>query len=349
MKTDSYEEDRKARLNEEGLYVRVKYPSEIDWKAPLWEQLATVLKGGPSPSWSQAELRALRAKVPELTKVQFEDLFPADNVITATKNHAVHKIHMSEPAAWVLNATHWFSLLDQPMMIVIWCHNWEDASKFQYLMQILQAQYGDYVPRYQILMLDDSKIYGPCLQWQEPSTIWEGTPVMGFMAETFLDDLSCISFKDFNPMWTYPTTAVYQCWDALTFGMPPWHIAPNNEHTARLAKDALQSQSPIAAFKSTNMLQALGIAHSKVILPSGDSKGAEKKRTYCPTTWSHCYTWEYAAQYADQLRQAKCKSIVVQGDDTSSSYSIKQQEPVSCSMCVCRLRKHSYVRSYDQS
>ena len=107
-------------------------------------------------------------------------------------------------------------------------------------------------------MLDDSKIYGPCLQWQEPSTIWEGTPVMGFMAETFLDDLSCISFKDFNPMWTYPTTAVYQCWDALTFGMPPWHIAPNNEHTARLAKDALQSQSPIAAFKSTNMLQALG-------------------------------------------------------------------------------------------
>ena len=226
MKTDSYEEDRKARLNEEGLYLRVKYPSEIDWKSPLWEQLAAVLKGGPSPNRSQAELRALRAKVPELTKVQFENLFPADNVITATRNHAVHKIHMSEPAGWVLNATHWFSLLDQPMMIVIWCHNWEDASKFQYLMQILQAQYGDYVPRYQILMLDDSKIYGPCLQWQEPSTIWEGKPVMGFMAETFLDDLSSISFKDFNPMWTYPTTAAYQCWDALTFGMPPWHIAP---------------------------------------------------------------------------------------------------------------------------
>ena len=76
------------------------------------------------------------------------------------KNHGVHKIHMSEPAAWVLNATHWFSLLQQPMMIVIWCHNWEDASKFQYLMQILQAHYGDYVPRYQILMFDDSKIYG---------------------------------------------------------------------------------------------------------------------------------------------------------------------------------------------
>ena len=113
MKTDSNEEDRKARLNEEGKYLRVKYPSEIDWTTPLWEQLASVLKGGPSPNTSQAELRALRAKVPELSKVQFENLFPADNVITATRNHAVHKIHMSEPAAWVLNATHWFSLLDQ--------------------------------------------------------------------------------------------------------------------------------------------------------------------------------------------------------------------------------------------
>ena len=29
-------------------------------------------------------------------------------------------------------------------------------------------------------MLDDTKIYGPCLQWKEPTTIWEGTPVMGF-------------------------------------------------------------------------------------------------------------------------------------------------------------------------
>ena len=178
MKADSYEENRKARLNEEGLYVRVKYPSEIDWTTPLHEQLAAVLKGGPSPNKSQDELRALRAKIPDLTKAQFENLFPADNVITATqKNHAVHKIHMSEPAAWVLNATHWFSLLDQPMMIVIWCHNWEDASKFQYMMQILQAQYGDFAPRYQIVMFDDSKIYGPCLQWQEPTTIWDGTPV----------------------------------------------------------------------------------------------------------------------------------------------------------------------------
>ena len=337
MPTDSYEQDRRARLNDEGKYLRVKSPRDIDWSKPLCDQLAAVLQGGPSPSKSYDELRAIRAQVPELTTFTLNGLFPADNVITATKNHAVHKIYMSEPAAWVLNATHWFSLLDQPMMIVIWCHNWEDASRFQYLMQILEAQYKDYVPRYQILMFDDSKIYGPCRQWQEPSTIWEGTPVMGFMAETFVDDLPCLSFKDFNPMWTYPTTAVYKCWDALTFGMPPWHIAPDNEHTAKFTKDALQSQSPIAAFKSTNMMHALGIVHSKVILPSGDSKAEEKQRTYCPTTWSHCYHWEYAAGYADQLRQANASPLLCKETTllVRIQLSNKSQSHPACAFADC--------------
>ena len=275
--------------------------------------------------------------MPELTTFTLNGLFPADNVITVTKNHAVHKIYMTEPAAWVLNATHWFSLLDQPMMIVIWCRDWEDASKFQYLMQILDAQFKDYVPRYQILMFDDSKIYGQCRQWQEPSTIWEGTPVMGFMADTCVDDLSCLSFKDFNPMWTYPMTAVYKCWDALTFGMPPWHIAPDNEHTAKFTKDALQSQSPIAAFKSTNMMHALGIAYSKTILPSGDSKAEEKQRTYCPTTWSYCYQWEYAAGYADQLRQAKASPLLCKEATllVRIQLSSKSQSHPACAFADC--------------
>ena len=63
----------------------------------------------------------------------------------------------------------------------------------QYLMQILQAHYGDFVPRYQIFMFDDSKIYGSIPRWQEPTTVWDGKPVIGFMAETFLDDLSVVS------------------------------------------------------------------------------------------------------------------------------------------------------------
>ena len=337
MPSNSYEKDRQARLNDEGKYLRVKSPRDIDWTKPLYEQLAYVLQGGPSPTKSHDELRAIRAQVPELTTYTLNGLFPADNVITVTKNHAVHKIYMTEPAAWILNATHWFSLLDQPMMIVIWCRNWEDASKFQYLMQILEAQFKDYVPRYQILMFDDSKIYGACRQWQEPSTIWEGTPVMGFMAETYVDDLSCLSFKDFNPMWTYPMTAVYKCWDALTFGMPPWHIAPDNEHTAKFTKDALQSQSPIAAFKSTNMMHALGIAYSKTILPSGDTKAEEKQRTYCPTTWSYCYQWEYAAGYADQLRQAKASPLLCKETTllVRIQLSNKSQSHPACAFADC--------------
>ena len=262
--------------------------TDIDWGSrPLHEQLEPNLKGGPRSSRTPADLSMLRAKTPKLTKHLFDGLFPADNTITAVqKNHGVHKIHMSEVAAWVLNATHWFSLLQQPMTVIVWCHNWEDASKFQYLMQILQVHYDDYVPRYQIFMLDDSKIYGSIQQWQKPTTIWDGKPVLGFMAETFLDDLPVIGFKDFNPMWTFPTTSVNQCWEPMTFGMAPWHICENVDK--QKSKEALQSQSPIAAFKACNMIQALGIAYSKIVLPSSDSKGESKGRTYCPTTWTHC-------------------------------------------------------------
>ena len=178
------------------------------------------------------------------------------------------------------------------------------------MMQILQAHYGDFIPRYQIFMFDDSKVYGSIPRWQEPTTVWDGKPVIGFMAETFLDDLSEIGFKDFNPMWTFPTTSVNQCWDPMTFGMPPWHVGEDAEVNRQKSKEALQSQSPIAAFKACNMLQALGIAYSKIVLPSGDSKGEAKQRTYCPTTWTHCYQWAYTAQYADQLRQANASPLL---------------------------------------
>ena len=107
----------------------------------------------------------LRAKIPKLSQEIFNSIFPSDSTITAVqKSHGVHKIYVSE----VATQTHWFSLLKQPMMIIVWCHDWEDASKFQYLMQILQVQFNDYVPRYQIFMFDDSKIYKSIQQWQEP-------------------------------------------------------------------------------------------------------------------------------------------------------------------------------------
>ena len=296
-------------MNDQGKYIKVKSVLDI---AVGYSSMGTTCTGSQGRSKSsQVASRSTRTSLPELTNHLFDGIFPADNVITVVqKSYGVHKIHMREVAAWVLNGTHWFSLLQQPMMIIVWCHNWEDASKFQYLMQILQAHFHDFVPRYQIFMFDDSKIYGSIPQWQEPTTLWDGKPVLGFMAETFLDDLSVIGFKDFNPMWSFPTTSVNQCWDPMTFGMPPWHVGEDAELNRQRSKEALQSQSPIAAFKACNMLQALGIAYSKIVLPSGDSKGEAKQRTYCPTTWTHCYQWTYAAQYADLLRQADASPLL---------------------------------------
>ena len=233
----------------------------------------------------------------------FKELYPSDNIIRVVqKSHGEHHVKMSEVAAWVLNATHWYALLKQPMMVVVWCHYWNDASRFQYLMQILQVQFQDYVLKYHILVDNAETVDVPIQTWHAPTTLWDGQPVLGFMAETLLDDLQTIGFKDFNPMWTFPTTSVNQCWEPMTFGMAPWHLS---EHVDKQkSKEALQSQSPIAAFKACNMIQAIGIAYSKIVLPSGDSKGESKGRTYCPTTWTKSYTWPYAAEYADQLRTA---------------------------------------------
>ena len=124
-----------------------------------------------------------------------------------------HYAHMREvAAAWVRNGTHWFSLLKQPMMIVIWCRDWSDASKFQYLMQILQVHFQDFVPRYHIFVEQEYDVDKLVQHWAEPTTLWDGQPVIGFMAETYLDDLETVGlkFKDFNPMWSFPTTSVNQ-------------------------------------------------------------------------------------------------------------------------------------------
>ena len=74
--------------------------------------------------------------------------------------------------------------------------------------------------------------------WIEPTTLWDGRPVIGFMADSYLDDLQTVGFKRFNPMWTFPTTSVNQTWELLmTFGMAPWHLVDSTDHS----KDALVS------------------------------------------------------------------------------------------------------------
>ena len=207
--------------------------------------------------------------------------FQAQNIAfyaSLKRQAARHFVHLREAAAWVINGTHWFSVLKQPMMIVIWCLNWEEASKFQYLMQILQVNLGDYIPRYQIFVEQEEEVNKLVQHWLEPSTLWQGRPVIGFMADSYLDDLETVGFKHFNPMWTFPTTSVYQNWDPMTFGMAPWHLVDATDHS----KDALVSQSPIVVFKSCNMLQALGVVYSRTVLPSSDVKGETKGEDLLP-------------------------------------------------------------------
>ena len=77
-------------------------------------------------------------------------------------------------------------------------------------MQILQVQFQDSVLKYHIFVDKEDNVDKPIQFWQEPTTVWDGKPVIGFMAETYLDDLSIVGFKDFNPMWSFPTTSVNQ-------------------------------------------------------------------------------------------------------------------------------------------
>ena len=289
-------------------FYKIRSASDINWSRPLKEQLEPNLTGGPDKTKTFDELCMLRSNIPKLDDHGFQLIYPSDNIICITqKTGARHFIHMREAAAWVINGTHWFSILKQPMMIVIWCRDWEEASKFQYLTQVLQVTLGDYIPRYHIFVQQEEEVDKLVQHWMQPTTLWDGNPVIGFMADSYLDDLETVGFKHFNPMWTFPTTSVNQNWEPMTFGMAPWHIIEATERS----KDALVSQSPIVVFKSCNM-QALGIAYSRIVLPSTDSKGETKGKTYCPATWNYAYQWQYAAEYADLLRQAGASSLLCQ-------------------------------------
>ena len=71
------------------------------------------VKGGPDPSKSFDDLCRLRKQIPRLDNHHFNEIYPNDNVIRVVqKSHGVHDVKMREVAAWVLNATHWFNLLN---------------------------------------------------------------------------------------------------------------------------------------------------------------------------------------------------------------------------------------------
>ena len=178
------------------------------------------------------------------------------------KNHSRHYLQLRESAAWILNAIQWFSVLEQRMMIVIWSRDWEDAAKFQHLEQILQVNLEDYIPRWQIFVEQPETVDKLIVQWQNPTAIWTGQPVLGFMAE--IEDLAVVGLKDFNPMWWFSSTSVSQNWEHITFGMDASHLKENPGRD----KDPLVSQSPIVAFKAATVLQSLGIIASRIVCSS---------------------------------------------------------------------------------
>ena len=99
-------------ISDRGRYRRVRSSTDINWDYPLEEQLEPNLKGGSDPSKSFEDLRLLRKQIPRLDNYHFNQIYPSDNVTRVVqKSHGVHDVKMREVAAWVLNATHWFSLL----------------------------------------------------------------------------------------------------------------------------------------------------------------------------------------------------------------------------------------------
>ena len=131
---ESYGQGRKIQY--------VQSPVDITWDFPLHEQLEPQLSGGPDPAKTQTDLRAIRRQIPKMTEQNFKDIFPGDEQSTITvvlQNYSRHYVQLQEAATWILNAVQWFSVLEQPMVVVIRCRDWEDAAKFQYMMQILQV------------------------------------------------------------------------------------------------------------------------------------------------------------------------------------------------------------------
>ena len=168
---------------------------------------------------------------------------------------------------------------------------------------------------------------------------------IGKSQQPYLDDLETVGFKDFNPMWSFPTTSVNQNWESMTFGMAPWHLVSDKDRS----KEALQSQSPIAAFKACNVIPAIGIAYSKIVLPSSDTKGESKNRTYCPTAWNNSYTSQYiCSRLCRSIASSSCKCTSVQGMYSIDQSPAQQEECKSSKLRIVRFSEHRHVWCNDQ-
>ena len=190
---------------------QVKLPKDIDW-AQSMSSFGHSFQVYPTSGKPESEFRELRKKIPLLTEDVFYELFHSYQASTIE----------------VVN----------PMMIVVWTKDWPDAAKFQYLLQILEVTVKDYIPKWQIAVEQDDDFPTMILKLRYPSTVWDGHPVLGFMAETDFKDgqgnyLTEVSFADFNPMWSFPPTSVKSNYDNITFGMDPSHLR-SDPHIQRM-------------------------------------------------------------------------------------------------------------------
>ena len=150
----------------------VRSPTDTNWTKPLREQLWPQLKGHPTSGEPEADLKLLRKQVPVLTEEQLYKIFPNHEQSTITvvnpKTHTRHYVDLKKAATWILNAVQWFNIFEQPMMIEIWKKDWQDAGKFQCLLQILQINF--HIPKWQIFVQDDTDFPKMIIKWRCPST-----------------------------------------------------------------------------------------------------------------------------------------------------------------------------------
>ena len=108
-------------------------------------------------------------------------------------------------------------------------------------------------------------------------------------------------------------------------------------------------QCPILVFKASTVLQSLGIIASRTLLPSSDTQGDSRERTYCPTTWNYAYGHHTPNDYSDALFEKGAPAILAHERVLTVSLSDEQQEPATCTMRECSRSIVSAIRIDDQS
>ena len=191
----------------------------------------------------------------------------------------------------------WFNTLNQPMMICIWVRAREDATPFQYFLNMIDWNYPNYLPRWRIFVENCDNLPKNTLRWKEPSTIWKGHPAIGFMSDTDFKNSkrqsSCRSWFSTLPSHVVLST----CTENISFGMDVTHIREN----AETDKDALIAQCPIVRFKASTVMQRMRITASRTILPPSDVKAGSRERTYRPSTYHYGYGYDTPTECSDTL------------------------------------------------